>query len=364
MPAVASPMISLVMLVLLGTCLEPAVGVTCGDLQTHMTNEGCNTGNGAQSVSLLDGCPYNFNKPACNTAEPQAPRDLTDGASGLMVPKAATLNEVQAEALPLANVHFHLGAEHKSEEYANAADSVAYDATHSHRRLAANPRPGYMCSNAQLTDAQLAPYNFVHCKGSVEVGKSYEVHYVHSSAGYTSEDLAGVTDLDLMDDGLGGAANGRGMRNPMIVVQAQVFHIVNDGPFIDDMLHGWSVVGHENSVKYPGSTTGPSHDNQVCSPYAITWHVDKACHVVSPASFDNLCQQMKSMYNLESDLYPHGSRKIVDSRYVVRSEFVQPLASSAGNNNNPETDVAAKLGGGDTGSEAILLAGLVAASRM
>jgi len=359
-------MIPLVVLVLLGACLEPVVGVSCGDLQAHISSEGCTTANGAQEVSLMAGCPYNFNKPACNQAEPQAPRDLTDGAGGNMVPKAATLNEVQAEALPLANVHFHLGAEHKSEEYSDATDSVAYDATHNSqsRRLAANPRPGYMCSNAHLTETQRAAYNFVHCLGSVEVGKSYEVHYVHSSAGYSTEDLAGTTDIDLMDDGLGGAANGRGIRNPMIVVQAQIFHLVNDGPYIDDMLHGWSVVGHENSVKYAGSTTGPSHDNQVCSPYAITWHVDKACHVVSPASFDNLCRQMKEMYNLEGDLYPHGSRKLVDSAYVVRPEFVQPLTSNAPNNNDPETDFAAKPAGGDTGREAMLLAGLVAASRM
>ena len=75
-----------------------------------------------------------------------------------------------------------------------------------------------------------------------------------------------------------GAANGRGLLNPMIVVQGQIFQIVNGAATVDDMLHGWTVVGHDNSVMYPGSTTGQSHDNEVCSPYSITWHVDKDCH--------------------------------------------------------------------------------------
>ena len=60
-------------------------------------------------------CPYSFAKPACSTAEPQTPRDLTAGAVGSMTPKAATLTDAQANFLPLVNVHFHLGAEHKTE---------------------------------------------------------------------------------------------------------------------------------------------------------------------------------------------------------------------------------------------------------
>lgn len=156
------------------------------------------------------------------------------------------------------------------------------------------------------------------------MGKSYEVHYVHSSAGYSQADLEDAS-VDGIEDGLGGAANGRGLLNPMVVVQGQVFQIVNEADEVDDMLHGWTVVGHNNSVMYAGSTTGPSHNNQVCSPYAITWHVDKDCHRVSPASFDKLCKQMKDLYNLEYDLYPHGSRLILDAKYVVEPQYVMPL---------------------------------------
>ena len=47
---------------------------------------------------------------------------------------------------------------------------------------------------------------------------------------------------------------------------------------------------------------------------------------VSPESFDNLCKQMSEAYGMYADLYPHGSRKLVSSQYVVKSEFVKPLA--------------------------------------
>mmetsp|Transcript_38606 Transcript_38606/g.111532 ORF Transcript_38606/g.111532 Transcript_38606/m.111532 type:complete len:314 (+) Transcript_38606:69-1010(+) len=313
MPMAVRSMVSLAMLVLLGLCLGSAAGLTCEALTTQYETDACQ-GNDATELSSIPGCGYSFALPACSIAEPQSPRDLTDGAAGQKVPKAATLNDEQAQALPLANVHFHLGAEHKSGEYSSDADSIAYDAAHSGRRLAANPRPGFMCSSpGELTSEQTASYSFQHCQ-NVEVGKSYEVHYVHSSAG-----------TGVMGDGLGGAANGRGILNPMIVVEAQVFEIVNDGPTINNMLHGWTVVGHENSVMYPGSTTGPSHNNEFCSPYAITWHVDKTCHRVSPASFDNLCQQMRG-YNFVADVAPHGSRKLVSPQFVCEPEFVQPLA--------------------------------------
>merc|ERR1711865_355932 len=120
----------------------------------------------------------------------------------------------------------------------------------------------------------------------------------------------------------------------MVVVQAQIFQIVNDGDTTggkkdDDMLHGWShhlQNAPATAVMYAGSTTGPSHNNAVCSPYAVTWHVDKKCHKISAASFDGLCQQMKEKYNMKSDLHPHGSRIIVDSKWVVKSDEVYTLA--------------------------------------
>lgn len=135
-----------------------------------------------------------------------------------------------------------------------------------------------------------------------------------------------MTEDEKMQDGLGGAANGRGMLNPMVAVQGQVFQIVNGAQTINDMLHGWTEVRNQSrSVMYAGSTTGPSHNNDVCSPYAITWHVDTECHRVSPESFDKLCKDMKDLYKLNKDLAPHGSRQIVSSDHVVKAEYVKPL---------------------------------------
>merc|ERR1719499_1127658 len=111
----------------------------------------------------------------------------------------------------------------------------------------------------------------------------------------------------------------------MVVVEGQVYQIVQGAAYVEDLLHGWTVVNHTNAVMYAGSTTGPSHNNEVCSPYAITWHVDRACHKVTPESFDNLCKQMKDLYSLDGDLYPHGSRELVNSSYVVEQQYVVPL---------------------------------------
>jgi len=238
--------------------------------------------------------------------------------------------------MPLVNVHYHLGAEHKSEAYMDSQYADAWDAANSRRleqienltqrtqrRLTSTVRPGYFCDATYLDQYQSAPYSFQYCKGDVQVGKTYEVQYVHSSAGYSQAELNANSDLDQMDDGLGGAANGKGMLNPMIAIQSAVFMIVQGAATNDDLLHDWSVTNHVNTVMYMGSTTGPSHNNQVCSPYSVTWHVDTMCHQIAPESFDKLCKDMKDLYNLNYDLYPHGSREIVDSAYVVPESEVE-----------------------------------------
>jgi hypothetical protein len=231
-----------------------------------------------------------------------------------MIPKAATLNREQVNMLPLTNVHFHLGAEHKSEAYFNGTMSEAYDQSPHHEGHSV--RPGFMCSTEGLNSTQLAPYEFKCCKG-VSVGKSFETHYVHSSAGQWDGALS---------DGLGYAANGRGELNPMVAVEGQVYQIVQGAPYIPDMLHKWSVEDDPfNAVMYPGSTTGTSFDNEVCSPYTVTWHVGLKCYQVSPESFDNMCCMMQFQHGMHDDLAAHGSRILVDPAYVVPSKFVKPM---------------------------------------
>ena len=256
-------------------------------------------------------CPYNFTAPLCEKAEPQTPRNLSTGAEGEKVPKATVLNQAQREFMPLANVHFHLGAEHQSDDYNNGTDSEAFDdgATEEYGEI----RPGWMCPIAGLNESQLAPYNFENCTGQTEVGKTYEIHYVYSTAGTFGK----------IADGLGGAANGRNQLNPQLVVQALIVQIVKGAPHIDLFNEGWSTANHSNSVMYSGSTTGTKVNNEVCSPYVVSWHVKKECVRVSPESFDGLCSAMKAE-GLSADLAPQGSRMLVDPKYVVNSSFVFP----------------------------------------
>ena len=47
-----------------------------------------------------------------------------------MTPKAATLTDDQANFLPLVNVHFHLGAEHKTEAGPCSLKSSAEELSH------------------------------------------------------------------------------------------------------------------------------------------------------------------------------------------------------------------------------------------
>ena len=272
-------------------------------------------------------CPYNFTKPSCKDAEPQTPRDLSTDengklAEGFKTPKAAVLTPDQAEFLPLVNIHFHLGAEHKSNSYNNGTHSEAYDEGSKEFSV----RPGWMCPISGLDQTQLEPYNFTSCLGpDVLVGKSYEIHYVHSTAGVdanTSDDR----NSDDLSDGLGGAANGRNQLNPMIVVEGLIVQIVQGAQDID-LFTAWdsASVDHNKSVIYSGSTTGTSHDNSKCSPYIITWHVNKECIQVSPQSFDNLCQVLRDKYNKAIDIKAQGSRILVDPDYVVNSTYVYPF---------------------------------------
>lgn len=263
---------------------------------------------------------------ACADAGPQAPRDLstTNGAfhRGAKIPTAPVLTDAQAMSMFQTNVHFHLGAEHKSDEYNDGRASEEYDKAHAHGRhlLAESPRPGFMCPNVGLS-AELLDDSHVweHCKGEMHVGNSYEVHYVHSSAGKKEE---------FLEDGLSSAAGGGLIANPMVVVEAVVFHIVAGEEIGQaNLMHGWEATDHSGALAYSGSTTGTGNNNdEVCSPYVVTWHVDPQCHQVTAAAFDNMCKEMKESYGMEKELYPHGSRILVDESLVVSADHVYMLA--------------------------------------
>lgn len=230
----------------------------------------------------------------CVDAEPQAPRDVSVGASGNLAPRTAVIPLSDVPNLVHVNTHFHLGAEHRSAgQYDIEPDTKAEGIV-----------PGFMCDTSSLTSDEMLPYDFQHCH-DVEVGKSYEFHWVRSSHGSS------------IGPGLGGAF-ARGL-NPLVAVQAQVFYVANMGSNHShpNLAHEYDAASAAETVSYMGSTTGTSWDNEYCSPLAVSWHVDPQCHCLSAASLDEMCRVMKEDYGAEADAHPHNSRTLVSEDWVV-----------------------------------------------
>lgn len=80
------------------------------------------------------------------------------------------------------NVHWHLGAEHRSEgEYDETFADKGPDGTHRH--LAEDARLGLRCKHYDASDPKFTTeYDWQHCIG-MHVGETYEVHWPHSAVG-------------------------------------------------------------------------------------------------------------------------------------------------------------------------------------
>ena len=223
------------------------------------------------------------------------------------------------------NVHWHLGAEHRS---AGQYDESGTGSQKSSRR-AAGARQGLRCHHYNDKDAMFnTPYEFKHCK-NMHVGETYEVHWPHSAGGacgtvnqYQTPFYDGV--FCNADPSVTGAAGGQGEVDltgvtdfsHAVGVQSQTFTIVNDEAYYyPDLMRGMIVdANHGKTVTaYSGSTTGTSRSNTVCSAYGpITWHVDRTCHLISASTFDKMCADMKAQNDdMTDDLYAHGSREVV-----------------------------------------------------
>jgi len=228
------------------------------------------------------------------------------------------------------NVHWHLGAEHRSQgEFDETGVSPLLGGTPDTggptRRLAGDSvRYGYACGLYDSTNAAFEDtYVWQHCL-DMHVGETYEVHWPHSAFGacgtpnqYQSPFYDGVF-CRATSEALGGLgaqdiASGVG-------VQGQVFTIINDEDYYyPDLIRGMVVdADHDmgqDVAAYTGSTTGTTRDNTVCSAYTpITWQVDRKCHLISASSFDKMCADMKQQRDdMSSDLHPHGARDLVDT---------------------------------------------------
>jgi len=280
-------------------------------------------------------------------ATEQSGGDVTAGYKGSMnvgTRKPITQPYWKAGLCPV-NVHWHLGAEHRSQgQYdengkgpklagtpANTGGRRLEDVEEDGRRLAAGERYGYACHHYDATQPKFTtPYKWKHCVG-MHVGETYEVHWPHSAIGachtphqfqtpFYDGVFCGWTDAvaKAVTDDPQNLINAVG-------VQAQVFTIVNDESYyFPDLLRGAIVDGsHWNDVAaYTGSTTGTTRNNKICSKYSpITWQVDRKCHLISASTFDKMCADMKQQADdMSGDLYAHGAREVTDNQLTANNQ--------------------------------------------
>lgn len=228
---------------------------------------------------------------------PQSPRDI-DSAAGnnnRLFNAAPAFTEMN-----LCNIHFHKNAEHKAKDfsiYAGNGDGHGY-------------RSGYKFDTSVLSKAELAPIkkevcNSHHGDGSLQVGDTIEVHYVHSTAQVTP----GPTLNSCLSEAI---------KNPQLRVETQVYVLVNDKHALDfskltkysknkEGLYQATGIPADTGtpVQYEGSTTGPGY-NEAGSPFQVTWSVRPHVAKVNIASVGKWCE--KNDFNED---HGHGVRNLV-----------------------------------------------------
>ena len=293
----------------------------------------------------------------CESAGAQSATDVTKGAPGTADPALAPIVDYNDMGMCTVNVHWHIGAEHRSEgQYDEAA---AFDHPNkdtyagSHRRLASadgGMRIGHMCTkgkelweandpSVKNADGTVNEYDWKYCK-DMHVGLTYEFHWPHSSLGacqtpwqYQYHFLDGVLCGATMGGLTYAQAAGALTSDPptaYIGVEGQVFTIVNgmdDGSAVHptwDVLNGWDRQAIEETKNdatggvayYQGSTTGDAANNDdVCrgTGNLVTWHQDRKCHTLEASTMDEMCRRMLliSADDMSPDVAPHGARETV-----------------------------------------------------
>ena len=284
----------------------------------------------------------------------QSGTDVTKGAVGMMDPSVGPIQDYNAAGMCTVNVHWHIGAEHRSEgEY---DENQSFDHPNkdtyagSHRRLASadgGMRIGHMCTkgkelweandaSVRNSDGSVKEYDWKYCK-DMHVGLTYEFHWPHSSLGACQTPWQ--YQYHFLDGVLCGATQGGvdiataaallGDKTHGIGVEGQVFTIVNGmgGEAIRptwDVLNGWDRQAIEETKNdatggvayYQGSTTGDAANNDdVCrgTGNLVTWHQDRKCHTLEASTMDEMCRRMLviSADDMSPDVIPHGARETV-----------------------------------------------------
>mmetsp|Transcript_66243 Transcript_66243/g.155930 ORF Transcript_66243/g.155930 Transcript_66243/m.155930 type:complete len:403 (+) Transcript_66243:53-1261(+) len=278
----------------------------------------------------------------CADAEPQSPRDLTPGFIGMRPERIEPLDGDDTPNLIEANIHFHLGAEHKVDlpggPRLNASQVPLQEPLVPDGAL-----PGIFCEIDDLDPSVLDDYNFQYCLDT-RVKYTYEFHWVFSTGGPKGSGPSPVRTLNLQDGLLGAFAR---LNNPSVIVRGQACRIIYDkslgdnitGPEItadyNNFIENWREPAPGKGVRYLGSTTGASFNNDnSCSPFEINWHVDTECCTLTAQTFDRLCLEMLNAGE-DQDRRPQGSRPLVSRD--ISSVDVYPLKRSPPATGNPFT---------------------------
>merc|ERR1719277_527738 len=214
-------------------------------------------------------------KDAVAVAGEQSGADVTAGYTGLMETNVTPITvPYYKTALCPVNVHWHLGAEHRSagqyDENGVSPMLTGYppadDNPDASRRLAA-ARYGFACKLYDENNvAFTTEYDWKYCK-DMHVGETYEVHWPHSALGacgtpyqyqYPFYDgvFCGATEALLPTLTRQDIASSVG-------VQGQVFTVINDENYYYPDLARGMIVDADNNMgqdiaAYTGSTTGTS----------------------------------------------------------------------------------------------------------
>lgn len=244
------------------------------------------------AAAMADGHGHS-GEAVCSGFGPQTPRDIDSlhGENNRAFSLAPDYEEMN-----LCNIHFHQNAEHKAKDFsifAGEGDKKGIGG-------------GYMCTISQgLSDAELKAPKKDICNGLMP-GDTIEVHYVHSSCDVTPGPTLG-------------ACLSETCANPDLRVETQVFTLVNDSSAMDfadysyggnkqDGLHQAKSLdfGTGAPVEFTGSTTGPSFNEQVCSPLQVSWSVRPQCAKLDINTVGKWCES--NVFNEDS---AHGVRKLV-----------------------------------------------------
>ena len=95
--------------------------------------------------------------------------------------------------------------------------------------------------------------------------------------------------------------------------------VLSDNQIGDDGCQALFDVMPQNSSVTELNLGANAISNDGCAAYSpITWQVDRTCHMISAASFDNMCKMMKEVADdMSADLVPHGSRELVNDTWTT-----------------------------------------------